>query len=512
MKKAIPHLQLCAEEKPKPCGIIIFGASGDLTERKLIPALYSLYEKGNMPRVFYIIGCARTRMTTAAFRKKIQQAVKQHGDVKGNTDIQAFLKRMEYVPIDYSDVGSYRALGSKISSMEKRYPVMRNRIFQLATPPLLYKTLTENLSRSGIIGSEKKGRNARVIFEKPFGYDLASAEELDGVLHEYLSEEQIYRIDHYLGKDTVQNILMLRFANAVFEPIWNRQYIDHVQITVSESIGIEKRAAFYDDTGHLRDMFQSHILQMVSLVAMEPPVSFDPDAIRDEKVKLMRSIRPFPLGALDKWIARAQYTAGTVDGKKAAAYRDEEGVHKGSVTETYVAAKLMIDNWRWQDVPFYIRSGKRMRKKVSEIAIIFKNIPHSMFSPLTAEDIAANVLILHIQPDEGMSLSIQTKQPGAKLCMRDVKLDFVYRDFYHKEMPNAYERLLLDAMLGDQTLFWRSDGVAAAWQLLTPLLEKWKGDKKAADLSFYKAGSLGPKEADTLIQRDGRKWRFSTSS
>ena len=345
-----------------------------------------------------------------------------------------------------------------------------------------------------------------MVVEKPFGRDLASSTALDVEMRQTLGEEQIYRIDHYLGKETVQNILMFRFANAVFEPIWNRNYIDHVQIIVAERLGVEHRAGYYEQAGLLRDMFQNHMMQMLAMVAMEPPTSFHADRIRDEKTKLFKAIRPFDLGGLDRSVVRGQYAAGEEEGKRAVAYRDEPGVAKNSQVDTYVAAKLMIDNWRWQGVPFYLRSGKRLSEKMSEIAIVFKEVPHSMFTPLTRKDLAPNMLILNVQPKEGISLRVEAKHPGEKLCINPLFMKFSYEEVFGSEPPDAYERLLLDCLLGDQTLFVRGDGMTVAWQLVTPLLTAWERNPESNPLAFYPCGSWGPKEADDLIGRDGREW------
>ena len=364
------------------------------------------------------------------------------------------------------------------------------------------------ISSSGLIPKSEEGQpRFHLVVEKPFGRDLDSAIALDKELHRILSESQIYRIDHYLGKETVQNILMFRFANAVFEPIWNRRYVDHVQITVAETLGVEHRAGYFEETGLLRDMFQNHMMQMLALVAMEPPISFDADRVRDEKVKLMRSIRPFPLSEIGRCVIRGQYDAGSVDGVAVPGYRQEEGVASDSQVETFIAAKVFVDNWRWQGVPFYMRAGKRMARKISEIAIVFKRVPHSMFAPLSPDELSPNVLVLNVQPEEGISLTIQAKQPGARLCVDPLTMDFRYQEIFGVELPDAYERLLLDCMLGDQTLFWRSDGIEAAWSLVTPVLRKWEENVESCPLAFYKAGSWGPDESDAMLQGDGRQWR-----
>jgi len=367
------------------------------------------------------------------------------------------------------------------------------------------------LSESGLARESKFSSNfARVVIEKPFGKDLESARELERSLANNFSEKQIYRIDHYLGKETVQNIFIFRFANTIFEQVWNNKFIDHVQITVAEDIGVENRAGYFDTTGLLRDMFQNHILQMLAFVAMEPPASFNAERIRDEKVKVLRSIRPFPLNELYRWIVRGQYLSGKVSDYQVPAYTEEPGVAKDSKTETFVAMKLMIDNWRWNGVPFYIRAGKRLPRKISEIAIIFKKVPYSMFPNIPIEELAPNSLIINIQPDEGIALNIQVKHPGARLCLETLSMEFKYENVFSIKALDAYERLLLDCMIGDQTLFIRNDDVIASWELLTPVLRSWEKkseNEKNGKVHPYRAGTWGPKEADWLIEKDGRKWR-----
>ena len=496
----------CMEISPIPCGLVIFGASGDLTHRKLIPALFNLRRRGLLSREFFILGCARTRMTDEEFRQRARDSIAKHFGDATNTELDAFIRQCAYHTGDYGDQETYSLLSQRLKQLDKENSTGGNHIFYLATPPNLYCPVANHLSSSGLTEELEEGSPyVHVVIEKPYGRDLESAISLDRELHKSLAERQIYRIDHYLGKETVQNILMFRFANTVFEPIWNRRYVDHVQITASESLGIGHRAGYFEQSGLLRDMFQNHMLQMLTLVAMEPPTSFDADRVRDERVKLMRSIRPFPQDDLAHNIVRGQYISGSIDGVEVSGYQQEQGVADDSQVETFIAAKVFIDNWRWQGVPFYMRSGKRLKRKISEIAIVFKSVPHSMFASLPSDELSPNVLVMNVQPEEGIALTIQAKQPGAKLCMDSLTMDFRYQDIFGVEMPDAYERLLLDCMMGDQTLFWRSDGIEASWSIVTPVLRKW--EEEGCSLAFYKSGSWGPREAEELLTSDERQWR-----
>jgi glucose-6-phosphate 1-dehydrogenase len=417
--------------------------------------------------------------------------------------VKSFADRCEYLAGSYDDGKLYRRLTEALEEGDRKYEVGGSRLFYLATPPTVQVSIIDNLADAGLAAEPRGGgRWVRVVVEKPYGRDLESALALDRRVRRVLRERQVYRIDHYLGKETVQNILLFRFANAIFEPLWNRNAIDHVQITVAESLGVGQRAGYYEQAGLLRDMFQNHMLQMLALGAMEAPVSFDADRVRDERVKLMRSIRPLGGAPLRDQFVRGQYE----EGSGLPGYRQEKGVAPDSNTETFAAARLMIDNWRWQGVPFYLRSGKRMVRKVSEIAITFKEVPHSIFSPLGAE-LSPNVLVLNVQPDEGVSLSIQAKKPGPKLCFMKLAMDFQYREYVGDKMPDAYPHLLLDAMLGDQTLFWRADGVETAWSLLTPVLQAWeRNEPGAGELHFYPARSCGPEAAGRIVGPN-RIWR-----
>ena len=498
---------ICAETIAPPTAMVVFGASGDLTSRKLLPSLMQIFQRQLLDDRFYLLGAGRKDLSDQQFREITQQSINA-----GAKDSELFLKKLYYVSGDYADPGFYENIKTRLVELDRKHKVDGNYIFYLAVPPFLYTTIVEHLGLAGLSCPHKSDCKPppKLVVEKPFGKDLQSALELDAKIHECFDESQIYRIDHYLGKETVQNILMFRFANAIFEPVWNRNYIDHVQITIAESIGIEHRGSYYDKAGALRDMFQNHMLQMLALAAMEPPTSFDADSIRDEKVKLLRSIRPLTLQPWAKNIFRGQYVHGVIDGEEVVGYRDEPGISGDSKTETFIAAKLFIDNWRWKDVPFYLRTGKRLACKDTEIAITFKKVPHSMFASSGLDDMAANVLVLQIQPEEGITLSFQAKRPGSKICMSTLNMNFSYKNVFGVDMPQAYQRLLLDCMLGDQTLFTRTDDVEATWQLLTPILQAWQEDESVP--YEYPAGAESFPEADSLIESDSRKWRKLSAS
>jgi glucose-6-phosphate 1-dehydrogenase len=512
MKKKKSHLQVtakdkfCIEIKPDECGIVIFGASGDLTHRKLIPSLFNLYADKLLPKGFFILGAARKKQSDEGFRK---QALKSLSKIKSSETLKGqFVKKMFYESIDYKDAEGFQNLSKKLTQIRTQEKKgISNTIFYYATPASVYADITQKLADAGLITANKKGDPwTHVIFEKPFGHDLESAKKLNSDISQVLEEHQIYRIDHYLGKETVQNILMLRFANSIFEPIWNRQYIDHVQITAAETLGVEHRAGYYDKSGALRDMFQNHMFQLLSLVAMEPPFALEQDLYRDEKERVARSIRPIWNAELGNFVVRGQYDFGVVSGKEVVGYHQEKDIPNDSQTETFVAMKLFIDNWRWKDVPFYLRSGKRLAAQATEISIHFKPIAHSIFKPIREQDFTPNVLTLRIQPDEGISLGFESKHPGPKLCTATLGLDLDYSAAFDESPPDAYERLLLDCMNSDQSLFVRQDMVERSWGFITKILREWEHGSKNKVLS-YKAGSWGPREAHELIEKDGRKWR-----
>jgi glucose-6-phosphate 1-dehydrogenase len=494
-----------------PCGYVIFGASGDLTLRKLIPAVFSLFRTQKIPEHFFVVGFARSIMTDNEFRLKVMDSIRHaNGDIP-KSEIEDFAMRCFYVAGGYDQDDGYITLHEKTAELGKRFGTGGNLVFHIATPPALYAAIVSFLGRNGLVTRHQNEKPFhRVIVEKPFGHDLESGVNLNKELLEHLADEQIYRIDHYLGKETVQNILMFRFANQIFEPAWNRHYIDHVQITVAEQLGVEHRAGYFEQTGLLRDMFQNHMLQLAALVGMEPPVDASAESVRDEKVKFMKSIRPFDLENLETQLIKGQYVEGEVSGKKLMAYREEKGVAATSCTETYFAMKLFVDNWRWKDVPFYLQAGKRLEQKLTRIAVIFKKVPHSMFTRNLKElDPSPNILVFEIQPRQGTSLLFQAKVPGAKMCLAPLTMELDYRDVFGTKMDEDYSTLILDCMLGDQTLYWRRDGVETSWKLLDPVLQKWQAEcREAKDsaLQRYAAGGWGPAAGKRLLEEDGRAW------
>lgn len=489
---------------PENSILVIFGASGDLTKRKLIPALYSLEVQNLLPDKFFVFGASRTEYSDEKFREQMDKALEEFAHDEDLSKKDKFLKRLFYQSLHAKDYNSYKPLIDRFEKLEKEHDMKRNIIFYLSTPPSLYDVIPEDLAKVKL-NNESDGWK-RVIIEKPFGYDYDSAAELNKKLKQNWNEDQIYRIDHYLGKETVQNVLVTRFSNGIFEPLWNRNYVHHVEITSAEDIGVEKRGGYYDSSGALRDMVQNHLLQMVGLIAMEPPSSMDSDSIRNETVKVFQSLSEFKEEEIAKNVIRGQYLASKVRGKNLKGYREEDGVDPNSKTETYAALKFNIENWRWGGVPFYIRTGKRLPTRVTEAVIHFKPTPHYLFSQKDQCD-SCNQLIIRIQPDEGILLKFGMKVPGAGFNVQNVNMDFHYSDLSDQRIPTAYERLLLDAMNGDSTLFARGDAVMNAWKFLQPVLDAWKNDS-SIPVYGYPAGTWGPESADDLIEEKNMTWRY----
>jgi glucose-6-phosphate 1-dehydrogenase len=492
---------------PSPAAIVIFGATGDLTRRKLVPALYSLATQQLLAPETAIVGVSRSGLSDDDFRARMRTAVETHGRVPLDEDIwDGFARRLSYVAAPFDQPDGYDRLREHLDALDAELGTRGNRLFYLATAPEFFPVIAERLGGAGLADEPDDGeRFARLVVEKPFGMDLASARELNARLNAVFRERQVYRIDHYLGKETVQNILVLRFGNAIFEPVWNRRYIDHVQITVSEDLGVGTRGGYYDQSGALRDIVQNHMMQLLSIVAMEPPARFESREVRDEKVKVLRAIPPFDAETAGRDAVRGQYGPGWIAGESVPGYRPEEGVDPASGTETFVALRLEVDNWRWAGTPFYLRTGKRLPRRATEVAIHFKPAPHLPFGSTAVETLQPNLLLLRIQPDEGASLRFLAKVPGPQIDLRVVSMDFAYGSAFLRSSPEAYERLLLDALLGDSTLFTRWDEVERAWEILDPLIQHWKTDP--ADLYEYPAGTWGPEAAERLMERDGREWR-----
>ncbi len=497
---------LLSRSVPEPCSLVIFGATGDLTHRKLVPALYNLAADGNLPPSISVVGFARRDKSDEQFRTELEEAARKFSRQKINDDLwPSFASSIFYHRSEFDNLAGYESLSKRLDDLDAHRGTRGNRLFYLSAGPDQFPIILENLRKSGL-NRAKPGSWVRVIVEKPFGTDLPSAIELNNLVEAAFEERDTFRIDHYLGKETAQNIMVLRFANAIFEQVWNNRYVDHVQITASEPLGVEGRAGYYDKSGAMRDMVQNHLLQLLCLTAMEPPTDLTADAIRDEKVKVLRSLRRISGAQVAKSVVRAQYAAGFVNGKEVVGYRDEQNIPKDSETETYVALEANVDNWRWAGVPFFIRVGKRLPKGATEIALHFKSVPPVLFRQ-TGQSIDDNVLVIRIQPDEGVSLRMSAKLPGSSMRIEPVKMDFHYGTSFGKATPEAYERLLLDAMAGDATLFARRDEVEEAWKFVDAIRAAWESGE-GGPIAFYEAGSWGPSEADELIKRhNGAAWR-----
>lgn len=505
----------------QPVLLVVFGASGDLAQRKLIPALYNLAYQNLLPPNFTILGYARTKYTDEEFRKLAREGVEKYGDYGVDEHIwHWFSQGLFYQTGAYDELDSFKKLADRVTKLEAKRPANGNHVYYLATPPSVFEPITTLIYETSLCREDMEEGQRRIVIEKPFGHDLDSAKELNQHLLKLFREDQIYRIDHYLGKETVQNILVFRFGNGIFEPIWNRNYIDHVQITVAEALGIEDRGGYYDKSGAIRDMLQNHMMQLLALTAMEPPFAFEPEAVRDQKVNVLRAIRPIDPAHVNDWVVRAQYGPGVSDGKEIGGYLHEKGVPANSTTDSYVALKLDIDNWRWKGVPFYLRTGKALGTKLTEVNIVFRRPPLMLFEAVGGDNVPpSNVLTLRIQPDEGIRLSFDAKRPGTSVDIQRVAMDFSYREqFGTQSSGDAYERLLLDAILGDTTLFIRRDEVELAWERIGRILDGWqmqenaiKGQDKTLKLPKYAAGTWGPKEADELLAKDDRYWRNPAS-
>jgi glucose-6-phosphate 1-dehydrogenase len=489
-----------------PCVMVIFGASGDLTKRKLLPALCNLAQDNLLPKQFAIVGFATNDYTTESFRKMLGEEIPKYAPAPVDLKFwDGIAERIYYVRGDFQDMEAYKRLKEQIAQSDKLHNTLGNRFFYLAVAPRFFSPIVKKLGECGLT-KEENGRWARVIVEKPFGHDLESAKQLNQDLKQVLTENQIYRIDHYLGKETVQNVMVFRFSNNIIEPLWNRNYVDHVQITAAETVGVEHRGGFYETAGALRDMVPNHLFQLLTMTAMEPPISFDADQVRNKQAEVLHAIQPLSPEDVLKNMVRGQYGPGTVEGQRVVGYRSEPDVAPDSNTETFVALKLQIDNWRWAGVPFYLRTGKRLAKRTTEIVIQFRRTPFVLFRNTTVKNLETNRLVIHIQPEEGISLSFGAKVPGSIMKLGLVNMDFDYCTYFGLEHSTGYERLLRDCMAGDATLFQRSDMVEAGWNVIQPILDVWHA-LPARGFPNYAAGSWGPIEADELLERDGRSWR-----
>jgi glucose-6-phosphate 1-dehydrogenase len=495
---------MAPERVPDPCVLVIFGASGDLTRRKLVPAIWHLNQQRRLPPSFALVGVARREWDDALFRQQMKEGLEEFVGQFDAQQLDAFLAKLYYVRGDLDDSATYQALGARLQELDKERATRGNRCFYCSVPPQIYLNIVERLGQAGLNREHQDHQGwARIIVEKPFGHDYESARSLNQALHHVFAEHQIYRIDHYLGKETVQNILVFRLGNSIFEPLWNRRYVDHVQITAAEAVGVEHRAGYYDRSGALRDMIQNHLLQVLCIIAMEPPSSFDAESVRIEKLKVLKAIRPLSIGQVDRYAVRGQYGPGRLGDKEVPGYLQEEDVPPASRTETFAALEFTIDNWRWQGVPFYVRTGKRLAKRVSGVTLQFRQPPHLIFPH--GEGLSPSTMAIRIQPEEGIALSFNGKIPGPDVRLGNVEMDFAYADAFGGRTPEAYETLLLDCLRGDGTLYSSSDWIEKSWELLMPVLEAWSATSSGR-VPSYPAGSWGPKEADRLFDRDWRQW------
>jgi glucose-6-phosphate 1-dehydrogenase len=491
----------------EPCILVIFGASGDLTGKKLLPALFNLMKEGNLPTNFICVGVARRNKSLEDFRREVSEQIKKHSRTAPDEgELITFVEKLFYYQLEFENKEAYEHLNFFLKDLDKNYGTRGNRVFYLSVQPTYFLTIIENLRVKGhIYDADDSSKFSRVVIEKPFGHDFDSAIRLQNDLSKYLSESQIFRIDHYLGKETVQNLLVFRFSNAIFEGLWNHRYVDNIQITVAENIGIEGRGAFYEGAGLTRDVIQNHLMQLLSLVAMEPPINLTPDAIRNEKVKVLQSLQTIPLENISSHAIRGQYIEGFINGDPVAAYRSEANVSPKSNVETFAAFKLSIDNWRWAGVPIYVRAGKRLSKRCTEIVVTFKKAPSILFHKNDRHNLP-NQIIFRIQPNDGISIKFNSKVPGSAAIQQPVNMDFQYASYFGREVPEAYERLIHDAILGDSTLFARVDESVNSWRVLTPILNYW-GDTPLNIDEFYPAGTFGTKAADALPKLEQRKWK-----